>query len=214
MLGLDIQTLLVTIPAIIIGLTFHEFAHAWVSHLLGDDTAKASGRVSLNPLVHIDPLGFLFIVFAGFGWAKPVMFDSTQLKHKHRDEILVALAGPVMNMLLTVLFFGIARILYMFPYFYTTDNGVQLLNVMITFRVMNLGLGLFNLIPIPPLDGSHIYMTFVQSVNPKLMFNLYRYGTLALFGILIIQNQFNITILPISSGIKVVVNFLFRVMQF
>ena len=95
MLGLDIRQIIIIVPTILIALTIHELAHAAASLAFGDDTAKLQGRITLNPLKHIDPIGFLFIILAGFGWAKPVVFTREKLKHPVRDEILIAYAGPV-----------------------------------------------------------------------------------------------------------------------
>jgi Zn-dependent protease len=97
------------IPAAVIGLTVHEFSHAYAAYLLGDSTAKELGRVTLNPLKHIDWMGFFLIVIAGFGWAKPVTFNPDNLKNKHRDEILISIAGPFSNFILALVFFIIAR---------------------------------------------------------------------------------------------------------
>ena len=109
---MDFAEMIKIIPAAIIGLTVHEFAHAFTAYKLGDDTAKNDGRITLNPLKHIDWLGLLLIVIAGFGWAKPVMFNPEKLKNKHRDEILISISGPISNFLLAIIFFGNARALY------------------------------------------------------------------------------------------------------
>ena len=93
---MELSETLKLIPAAIIGLTVHEFAHAYTAYRLGDNTAKMEGRISLNPLRHIDWMGFFLIIFAGFGWAKPVSFNPENLKHKHRDEILISIAGPLL----------------------------------------------------------------------------------------------------------------------
>jgi Zn-dependent protease len=96
----SIERILYSMPAVIAGLSVHEFSHAYMAMKLGDSTARDEGRVSLNPLRHLDPLGFLFIVLVGFGWAKPVRFNPENLKHKKRDRILIALAGPLSNFVL------------------------------------------------------------------------------------------------------------------
>ena len=107
-MGLDLNEMLKIVPAAVIGLTVHEFSHAFAAYKLGDSTAKDDGRLTLNPLKHIDWLGFFLIVIAGFGWAKPVIFNPDNLKNKHRDEIIISVAGPLSNFVLAVLFLVIA----------------------------------------------------------------------------------------------------------
>lgn len=193
---LNWQNMLETVPAAILGLTIHEYSHALAAYKLGDTTARDQGRLTLNPLKHIDPLGLLLIVVAGFGWAKPVVFDSSRLKHKNRDEILIALAGPFSNLLLGFVLVGIARLLFCFPWFSTTEAGFFITMLFIMWGIINFGLFVFNLIPIPPLDGSHLYMTYISDVSPELMNRLYQIGTIALFAIIIIEDMANITIIP------------------
>jgi Zn-dependent proteases len=202
------------IPAAVIGLTVHEFAHAFTAYKLGDNTAKEQGRVTLNPLKHIDWLGFFLIVIAGFGWAKPVLFNPDNLKKKHRDEILIAIAGPLSNFVLALLFFVIARGLYTTEYFQTTQAGLWAINLLIVWGVINFGLFVFNLIPLPPLDGSHLYLSYLKEINPTLMFNLYKYGTVALLAIIILQNQTSLTILPISDMVNSVASFFLNLLAF
>lgn len=208
-----LQTLEI-IPAAIIGLTVHEFSHAYAASLLGDNTAKYQGRLTLNPLKHIDWLGFFLIIIAGFGWAKPVSFNPQNLKHKHRDEILISLAGPFSNLLLAILFFITARSLYTFDYFNYTDIGLACVNLLAMWGMINLGLFVFNLIPIPPLDGSHIYLTFLSDINPQLMMQLYKYGTMGLLGIIIAENYFQINILHLSDMIHSITSFIMGLLNF
>lgn len=203
-----------SLPAVIIGLTVHELAHAYTAYKLGDMTAKNDGRLTLNPLKHIDPLGFILIVIAGFGWAKPVSFNPDNLKNKHRDEILISLAGPFSNFLLAILFLIVARGLYFFPYFSGTEVGLATINLLILWSVINFGLFIFNLIPIPPLDGSHIYMTFLKETNPKLLQNMYKYGTLGLLLIILIQSNTKIEILPLGPLIRCITNVFISILQF
>jgi Zn-dependent protease len=192
------------IPAAVIGLTVHEFSHAYAAYLLGDSTAKELGRVTLNPLKHIDWMGFFLIVIAGFGWAKPVTFNPDNLKNKHRDEILISIAGPFSNFILALVFFIIARGLYLSEFFNSTQIGLWIINLIIIWGVINIALFIFNLIPLPPLDGSHVYLTFLKDSNPNLMMNLYKYGTVVLFAI----------ILHISEMINVVSSFFLKLLAF
>ncbi len=213
-MGLDLTEILKIAPAAVIGLTVHEFSHAYAAYKLGDSTAKNDGRLTLNPLKHIDWLGFFLIVIAGFGWAKPVMFNPDNLKNKHRDEILISIAGPISNFIIAVLFFVIARLLYSMDYFHTTVFGLEIINLIVIWGVINFSLFVFNLIPIPPLDGSHIYLTFLKDIHPKLMMNMYRWGTFGLFAIIIAENQFNINILHLSGLIGGITSFFFKLLNF
>ena len=208
-MGLDLTEILRIAPAAVIGLTVHEFSHAYAAYKLGDETAKNDGRLTLNPLKHIDWLGFFLIRIAGFGWAKPVMFNPENLKNKHRDEIIIAIAGPVSNFLLAILFFVAARVLYM-----VDGISVEIVQLIVVWGIINFSLFVFNLIPLPPLDGSHVYLTYLKDINPKLMMNLYRYGTLALFLIIIAENKLNINILHISNLVSGITSFFFKLMNF
>lgn len=202
------------IPAAIIGLTIHEFAHAYTAYLLGDNTAKDDGRISLNPLRHIDWMGFFLIIVAGFGWAKPVSFNPDNLKHKHRDEILISIAGPLSNFLLALLLLIIARILFIYPYFNATETGIAIVNLMVISGNINFGLFVFNLIPLPPLDGSHVYLTFLKDINPTLMMNLYKWGTAVLLGIILAENYLHVNILHLSQLINHITGFFFSLLAF
>jgi len=202
------------IPAAVIGLTVHEFSHAYAAYRLGDNTAKMDGRLTLNPLKHIDWLGFFLIVIAGFGWAKPVVFNPDNLKHKHRDEIIISLAGPFSNFIVAILFFIIARLLYINEFFHTTPFGLEVVNMMMIWGVINCSLFIFNLIPLPPLDGSHLYLTFLKEIHPNLMMNIYKYGTLGLFAIIIAESQFKVNILHLSEIIGYFTKFVIQLLQF
>ena len=213
-MGFDLTEMLKIVPAAVIGLTVHEFSHAFAAYKLGDNTAKNDGRLTLNPLKHIDWLGFFLIVIAGFGWAKPVIFNPENLKNKHRDEIIISLAGPVSNFILAVLFLVIARLLYSADYFHGTAFGIQIVNMIMIWGVINFGLFIFNLIPIPPLDGSHFYLTYLKDIHPKLMMNLYRWGTFGLFAIIIAENKFNLNILHLSELINGITKFFIKLLAF
>ena len=213
-MNIDYLWLLKTIPAVIIGLTIHELAHAYTAYKLGDMTAKNDGRLTFNPLKHIDPLGFILIVIAGFGWAKPVGFNPDNLKNKHRDEILISLAGPFSNFLLAILFLIVARALFFLPYFHGTATGLVVVNMLVLWAIINFGLFVFNLLPIPPLDGSHVYTTFLKEINPKLLQSMYMYGTWGLLLIILIQSNTKIEILPLAPLIKGITNSFISILQF
>lgn len=159
-LGEKLLYLLISVIALLPALTFHEWAHGYTAYKLGDSTAKADGRLSLNPLDHLDPLGTVMLLLVGFGWAKPVPVNTRYFKKPRRDFALTSLAGPLMN-----LFVGIISItLYVITYYFCIANdltGVTAEAIELVFfysAVFNFGLGLFNLIPLPPLDGSNILM--------------------------------------------------------
>lgn len=141
--------------ALILSLTIHEFSHAVVADKLGDPTARMLGRVSLNPIAHLDPLGTLLLLFAGFGWGKPVPFDSTYLKHPRRDAALIAFAGPFSNFILAILFGLIINIFRVY--------GGVLGTLFYLIVLYNLLLGFFNLIPLHPLDGFKV----IYGLMPK-----------------------------------------------
>jgi len=202
------------IPAAVIGLTVHEFSHAYAAYKLGDNTAKLDGRLTLNPLKHIDWMGFFLIVIAGFGWAKPVVFNPDNLKHKHRDEILISIAGPLSNFVIALLFFVIARLLYINEFFNATKLGLEIINMIMMWGVINFGLFVFNMIPLPPLDGSHLYLTFLKEIHPKLMMNIYKYGTLGLFAIIIAETQFKVNILHLSELIGYFTRYIIQLLSF
>ena len=157
--------ILVSIPGIIIALTFHEFAHAFVAIKLGDSTPKLQGRNSLNPLRHIDWFGMIMLLVAGFGWGKPVQIDKGNFRNKKLSasaaEAIVALAGPIMNFLLAFIFSIVLYALVAFaPNFIFSLNGT-VYEIVLNIVFINICLGIFNLIPIPPLDGSKVLMHFL-----------------------------------------------------
>ena len=159
-------SLLASIPGVLIAITFHEYAHGLAAYKLGDNTAKDEGRLSLNPLAHLDPIGTLMLVFAGFGWGKPVHVDPSNYTRKismEKGEAIVSLAGPLMNIILAFIFTLIYCAIYKFAgagFLHSTMGSVLMLMIFYTISI-NVGLGVFNLIPLPPLDGSKIIMPFL-----------------------------------------------------
>tara|TARA_B110000240_G_C13434526_1_gene425210 strand:+ start:386 stop:970 length:585 start_codon:yes stop_codon:yes gene_type:complete len=161
-------------------LSFHEFAHAWMASKCGDNTAARMGRLTLNPLAHLDPIGSLMILFVGFGWAKPVPVDGRNLKDPRKDMMKVAAAGPLSNLLLAL----IAGLLFRFL------NSTQLLTdslfiLLIYFTRINITLAVFNLIPVAPLDGSQIFSSYLMKKNPTLAWKIQSYGPQVLFGLIL-----------------------------
>jgi len=201
---MDLQRILYYLPGVIIGLTVHEFCHAYSAYLLGDTTAKEQGRLTFNPLKHIDIIGFLFIIFAGFGWAKPVEFNPENLRNVRRDKAIIAAAGPVSNLIL-----GIILCLILKAIIYFLDREAITFSVFIehVFYItmyaasINFGLFIFNLLPIPPLDGSHIVFSGLN-ISVDLETKIRKIGIPVLFLIIIIQNQLNVTILPIGIAVN------------
>ncbi len=197
----DLARVLKFLPGIVIGLTVHEFCHAWVAHLCGDSTSKDQGRVTMNPLKHIDLLGFVFLIFAGFGWAKPVQFDERNLRNPKYDVIKIALAGPLSNAVLAMILSVIFSVVSSFLPAYQT-SGMQILSEVFIYAIyINWGLFIFNLIPLPPLDGSHLVFYQLRRF-PALYDGLYKYGSLLLFGLLIATAITKINFLPIWPAIK------------
>lgn len=183
---MDLNTLLLAVPAILVALTFHEYAHAYVAYRLGDPTAKYMGRLTLNPLAHLDPMGTIMIFLIHFGWAKPVPVDPRHLTHPRRDMMWISAAGPLMNMVLALVS-GIAiRIFIALGYGHAYPGStVALVFQMLYFSMyINLALAFFNLLPIPPLDGSKIFAGFLPRKYDATLYMLETRGPMILFGVI------------------------------
>ncbi len=159
-------SLLFSIPGVLIAITFHEFAHGITAYKLGDNTAKNEGRLTLNPLDHLDPIGTFMLLFAGFGWGKPVNVNPNNYTRKmsmEKGEAIVSAAGPIMNILLAIIFTLIYYAINKFAgvAFLTATVGKVIMTIIYDTIVINVGLGVFNLIPLPPLDGSKIIRPFL-----------------------------------------------------
>lgn len=166
--------LLLSAPGVLIAITFHEFAHGYAAYKLGDNTAKNEGRLSLNPLDHLDPIGTLMLLVAGFGWGKPVHVNPRNYTRKmsmEKGEAIVSLAGPLMNFVLALIFTLVYCAIYKFANasFITSNMGEIIILLISSTISINIGLGVFNLIPLPPLDGSKIIMPFLP-YNAKQFF--------------------------------------------
>ena len=155
----------ISIPGILIAITFHEFAHAFAADKLGDDTPRRQGRLNLNPFKHLDPFGTIMLVFAGFGWGRPVEINPRNFNRDislSKAEAIVAAAGPIMNILIAIVVEIIACAIIKFaPAFYYSSTGMIVDAILTSITIINLGLGIFNLIPLPPLDGSKILCGFL-----------------------------------------------------
>lgn len=194
----DILRTLKWLPGIIVGLTIHEFSHAYIADKCGDSTSKDQGRVSLNPLKHIDPLGFLLLLIAGFGWAKPVEFNEKNLRNPRSDIVRIAVAGPFSNALTAIVLSWIfALIVRIYPNSFYSVLG----EVFINGIYINWGLFIFNLIPIPPLDGSHLLLNYFRKF-PSLYAAFYKYGSWLLFGLILVSVATRINLFPIWPVIR------------
>jgi Zn-dependent protease len=197
----DLLRILKILPGIIIGLTVHEYCHALMAQWCGDNTSKDQGRVTLNPLKHIDPFGFIMLLIAGFGWAKPVQFNEQNLRNPKTDVVKIALAGPAANaitaMLVSLIYVMVTRI---YPGYHGATFQITLEILFYTIYI-NWGLFVFNLIPLPPLDGSHLLFYPLRRF-PALYNAFYRYGTLVLFGVLIISSITKSNFIPILPLIQ------------
>ena len=190
------EVLVLLIPVLLFALVFHEFSHAWIAYKLGDPTARYAGRLTLNPVAHLDPVGGLMILFVGFGCAKPVPVDPRYLKNPREDMMKITFAGPASNLLLafiagTILRFGIGQ------------GSIAMM--LILFTQINIMLAVFNMIPVSPLDGSQIFSGLLIRTNPDLVRNLQIYGPQILLGAILIG--YFTPISPISWIMRPFVNF-------
>ena len=159
----DLLNLLLTLPAVIIAISFHEYAHAFAADKLGDDTPRMQGRLTLNPLKHLDPVGFILLMFAGFGWGKPVEINPRNFNRNvnmDKGEMIVSFAGPLMNFILSLVSALILGAVSTFaPTFLLGSTIGNIVYILLQeLVIINIGLGIFNLIPLPPLDGSKIFI--------------------------------------------------------
>lgn len=199
--NLDILRTLKFLPGIILGLTIHEFSHAFIASRCGDPTSRDQGRVTLNPLKHIDPLGFIMLLVAGFGWAKPVEFNEKNLGNPKTDILKIAAAGPLSNAIFAVV---LSAVFVIFKDLESPDfyNGKYLITELFIYAIyINWGLFIFNMIPIPPLDGSHLLLSWFKKY-PLLYGVLYKYGTLALLGLIVVSAVTKYNLLPIWPAIQ------------
>lgn len=194
----EFKVILLTLPGVIIAMTFHEFAHAWVADKLGDTTPRAQGRLTLNPLSHIDPFGIILLLFTNIGWGKPVQINPNNFnsnKSIETCEALVSLAGPVMNIILAFIF----MIIYYTLYYFVSCPPIILLVIFYIITV-NIGLGIFNLLPIPPLDGSKIFARFLP-YNAKAWIDRNMQYIYIVFLILWITNVLSWIVSPVISAV-------------
>ncbi|MBE6039950.1 MAG: site-2 protease family protein [Clostridiales bacterium] len=198
-----ILTKLLTLPGIIVGLSFHEFAHAWVSDRLGDPTPRRQGRVTINPMAHIDWIGFIALLLVGFGWGKPVQIDPSYYKHRRRDEFLVAIAGVTMNLIIAVIL-SIPAKMMLKAYSSTVPSDLVYNIYLIIFYAIsiNVVLMIFNLLPVPPLDGWGIVTQIFRLDRYDWWYKVYNYGMYILLALIV----FNVTDLVLTPLVNAVMN--------
>lgn len=173
--NVDIMETLLMLPGLILALTVHEYAHAKTSDRLGDPTPEQQGRLTLNPFAHMDPVGTICLLFAKFGWGKPVQINPAYYRNPARDSALVAAAGPISNFILSFILFIVLSLLIIFG----NPESVMittLVTMVYSGALLNIGLGLFNLLPFPPLDGSKILRYFLKGKALEFMYNMERYS--------------------------------------
>ena len=203
---MDLETLLLLLPIVLVSLTLHELAHAWVAWRLGDPTARDQGRLTLNPLVHLDPLGTTMFVLTAllanlpFGWARPVPVNPGYFRRPKEGMAIVAAAGPAMNLLLALVCLAAIR---------HVELGPRAFDVAEAAYIVNIVLGLFNLIPVPPLDGSRIIGVLMDRATYARWVQLDQFGMLIVFGsFFIFQDEFSRLMLDALRNITQVMDVL------
>lgn len=191
--------ILISIPGLVVAILFHELAHGYTAYLLGDDTAKEDGRLSLNPIRHIDPIGLLFMVIFRFGWAKAVPINPMKFKNRKRDTFLVSIAGVVTNFILALIS---AIVLVHLPI--KSELIFQMILMSMWYNIM---LGVFNLLPFPPLDGSKVVASFLPTKLEYLFYKYERY----FYIVLVVLIMTDVTDKIISPIINFVLNLILSI---
>ncbi len=181
MFNFSTTTIVARLICILFLLPIHECAHAFASGLLGDKTAQYQGRLSLNPLRHLEPMGAICLLLGGFGWAKPVSINPYNFKNRKVGMALSALAGPLSNFAVSFVMLLVARILLFFPI--TNDFMYAIVQVLFMIASISIGLGVFNMIPLPPLDGSRIFLVFLPE---KYYFKIMQYEQYIAIGLMVL----------------------------
>ena len=194
-----VESFLLLAPPILLAITFHEYAHGWTAMKFGDPTAKMMGRLTLNPLVHLDPIGTLMLFLVHFGWAKPVPVDPRYFSDPKRQMLWVALAGPVANMILAF-FSGILIIGFASSNFMFSSNTALIGNMLVYSLQINLALAVFNMLPIPPLDGSKILRGLLPYEYEHIAVQMEQYGPWVLMSIILFGMMTGVSLFWIFIG--------------
>ena len=211
-----IISFLLSVPIIILILSVHEYAHGLVAKKLGDPTAESLGRLTLNPLKHIDPIGFIMFIVLGIGYAKPVPINSRYFKKPKRDMAFVGVAGPIANLIMSIIFAALIKLFFLLIQFIPVTAPIWTVTALsYIYQILYLGVfyniafAIFNLIPVPPLDGSRLLYAFLPS-KALLWFQRYeQYFMWGLLGVFIVFNFLNINI--IGKVTLFFVNLLFKI---
>lgn len=203
-----IMDTLTLIPGIIVALSFHEFAHAWVACKCGDPTPKIMGRCTLDPMVHVDPMGLISLLLIRFGWGRPVLVNPANFNNRRRDSILVSVAGVTMNFIVAFVFALLIQLLIkIWPDMLFSNMGGVVFDIFYSTVIINLSLMLFNLLPVPPLDGFNIVTEIFNLGNSKLHDYIYRNG----FFILMLLILFDVPRFLLSKPLLVILNFMMNI---
>ena len=182
LLRLPMEVLIILLPILIFSLCCHEFSHGYIAFKLGDHTAARNGRLTLNPIAHLDPIGSLMILFVGFGWAKPVPVNPVNFSNPRVDMMKVAFAGPASNLILAFTGGLIMRLVNIVGLL----QSEMFIQTLYFFIFINISLAVFNMIPVAPLDGSQIFGNMISKNNPELAWKLQMYGPKILMGVILI----------------------------
>lgn len=200
-MNFNIYEILIALPGLLIAMTFHELAHGYAAYKLGDPTAKESGRLTLNPIKHVDIIGLLLLIFARFGWAKPVPINPSYFKNRKKGMIITSFAGPLMNFILAISFSVLRVVLIKYQFINSIMN-----QVLISAIIYNIVLGIFNLLPFPPLDGSKIVASLLPTKYEMKVYRYERYLYLILI-ILVITNTIDEILWPlVNFGLDIIDN--------
>ena len=200
-------TSLLSLPAIVLAFTFHEYAHAKVADNLGDKTPRFQGRLTLNPIKHIDFVGMVLILLVGFGWAKPVQTNPSAYKDYYKDDLKVSIAGPLANLMLGVVgcfLYVIVLTVQSKTWFMSSDIAVIVIQILWSIFSINISLFVFNLLPLPGLDGFHVLRDLEPDTFYKIQEKLYRYQNLILLGVLAFGSR--IIMIPVEYIMKAILN--------
>lgn len=197
----SLSTMLTLLPGIIIAMSFHEFAHALVANKMGDDTAERMGRLTLNPVSHVDPIGLLMLLIGGFGWAKPVPINENNFRNRKVGVFLVSIAGVTMNIIIATLS------LIILHFTQNTFRSPEYYQVMQSIAWINIAFASFNLLPIPPLDGSKLVAALLPTEKRYVFYRYERYGFIIMI-LLIVTGTINYILYPVINFVINLINFL------